>query len=171
MIMEFVIYAEYGETLELAQQFNAEGWSSIGIQTDLQIIEGAILWALAEEGGTELSGNFEMDMWDGGYSRIDPTGYLWDYYYYNDSSDWNLANWTGEEAEEVAALIDELYTTDEEYRLEVFCDIAWILEEKLPAIELFSTLEQFGLSERLQNVQPNAFDIVTWNIADWTVTE
>jgi len=171
MTMEFVIYAEYGETLEFAQQFIAEAWANIGLETDLQIIEGTVLWAQSEDGGTELSGNFEMDMWDGGYAGVDPTGYLWDYYYYAGDSEWNLANWTGEAAEEVAALIDELYTVDEEYRMEVFCDIAWILEEELPAIELFSTLEQFGLSERLNGVRPTAFDIVTWNVADWTVTE
>ena len=171
MTMEFIIYAEYGETLEFAQQFIAEAWSDIGLQTDLQIIEGAVLWAQPEDGGIELSGNFEMDMWDNGYGGIDPTSYLWDYYYYAEDSEWNLANWTGEEAEEVAALIDELYTVDEEYRMEVFCDIAWILEEELPAIELFSTLEMFGLSERLQGVRPTAFDILTWNVADWTVTE
>jgi peptide/nickel transport system substrate-binding protein len=171
MTMEFVIYAEYGETLELAQQFIAEAWANIGLQTDLQIIEGAVLWAQVEDGGTELAGNFEMDMWDNGYAGVDPTSYLWDYYYYAEDSEWNLANWTGEEAEEVAALVDELYTTDEEYRMEVFCDIALILEEELPAIELFSTLEQFGLSDRMQGVRPTAFDILTWNVADWTVSE
>ncbi len=171
MTMEFIIYAEYGETLEFAHQFIAEAWASIGLQTDLQIIEGAVLWAQVEDGGTELAGNFEMDMWDNGYAGVDPTSYLWDYYYYAEDSEWNLANWTGEEAEEVAALIDELYTVDEEYRMEVFCDIALILEEELPAIELFSTLEMFGLSDRMQGVRPTAFDILTWNVADWTVTE
>ena len=171
MTMEFIIYAEYGETLEFAQQFIAEAWSDIGLQTDLQIIEGAVLWAQVEDGGTELAGNFEMDMWDNGYAGVDPTSYLWDYYYYAEDSEWNLANWTGEEAEEVAALVDELYTVDEEYRMEVFCDIALILEEELPAIVLFSTLEMFGLSDRMQGVRPTAFDIVTWNVADWTVSE
>jgi len=171
MTMEFIIYAEYGETLEFAQQFIAEAWSSIGLQTDLQIIEGTVLWAQPEDGGIELSGNFEMDMWDNGYAGVDPTSYLWDYYYYAEDSVWNLANWTGEEAEEVAALVDELYTVDEEYRMEVFCDMALILEEELPAIVLFSTLEMFGLSDRMQGVRPTAFDILTWNVADWTIAE
>jgi len=171
MTMEFVIYAEYGETLEFAQQYIAELWANIGLETDLQIIEGTVLWAQSEDGGTELSGNFEMDMWDGGYGGVDPTGYLWDYYYYASDSEWNLANWTGEAAEEVAALIDELYTVDEEYRMEVFCDIALILEDELPSIHLFSTLEQFGLSDRMTGVRPTAYDILTWNVADWTVTE
>jgi len=171
MAMEFMIYAEYGETLEFAQQFIAEAWSDIGVQTELSIVEGAVLWAQVEDGGVELAGKFDINMWDNGYAGVDPTSYLWDYYYYAADSEWNLANWTGEEAEEVAALVDELYTVDEEYRMEVFCDIALILEEELPAIELFSTLEMFGLSDRMQGVRPTAFDILTWNVADWTVSE
>jgi peptide/nickel transport system substrate-binding protein len=171
MTAEFVIWSGYGETLELAQQFVAEAWADIGLQTELSLLEDAVLWASPDEGGTELAGKFEIDMWDSGYSGVDPTGWLWDYYYYAEDSEWNLANWTGEEAETVAALIDELYTVDEDYRMEVFCDMAEILEEELPYVELFSTLEQFGLSERLQGVKPTTFDILTWNVADWTVSE
>jgi peptide/nickel transport system substrate-binding protein len=64
MTMEFAIYAEYGETLELTQQLIAEAWKSIGVDTDLQIIEGAIMWAEEEDGGTEIAGKFELDMWE-----------------------------------------------------------------------------------------------------------
>ena len=171
MTAEFVIWSGYGETLELAQQFVAEAWSSIGLQTELGMIEDAVLWASADEGGTELAGKFEIDMWDDGYGGVDPTAYLWDYYYYAEDSAWNLANWTGEKAEEVGALIDSLYTMDEDYRLEAFCEMALILEEELPYVELFSTLEMHGLSERLHGVLPTAFDIVTWNVADWYIEE
>jgi ABC-type transport system substrate-binding protein len=69
------------------------------------------------------------------------------------------------------ALIVEFYSLDEEYRLEVACEMASILEDELPQILLFSTLEQHGLSDRLQGVLPSANDPVTWNIADWTVEE
>jgi peptide/nickel transport system substrate-binding protein len=171
MTAEFVIWAGYGETLELAQQYVAEAWSSIGLQTELGMIEDAVLWGSPDEGGTELAGKFEIDMWDRGYGDVDPHSWLWDYYYYAEETDWNLANWTGEKAEEVGALIDALYSMDEDYRMELFCEMAWILEEELPYINLFSTLEQHGLSERLNGVLPTAFDIVTWNVADWTIEE
>ncbi len=81
MTMEFVIYAEYGESLELAQQLIAESWNSIGIGTELLMLEGAIMWAEAEDGGTEIAGLFELDMWDDGYPGIDPTDMLWTFYY------------------------------------------------------------------------------------------
>jgi peptide/nickel transport system substrate-binding protein len=166
MTMEFAIYAEYGETLELAHQLIAENWKAIGLDTELQIIEGAIMWAEAEDGGTEIAGLFEMDMWDDGYPGTDPSDQLWTFYY--SESDWNYGMWVNEDMD---AWIDEFYTLDEEYRIEVACEMAAILEDELPQILLFSTLEQHGLSERLQGVLPSANDPVTWNIADWTLSE
>ena len=69
------------------------------------------------------------------------------------------------------AWIDEFYTLDEEYRLEVACEMATILEDELPQILVFSTLEQHGISDRLLGVLPSVNDPVTWNIADWSVAE
>jgi peptide/nickel transport system substrate-binding protein len=166
MTMEFVIYAEYGESLELAQQLIAESWNSIGIGTELLMIEGAIMWAEAEDGGTEIAGLFELDMWDDGYPGLDPTDMLWTFYY--SESEWNYGWWHNEDMD---ALIDEFYTLDEEYRAEVACDMAELLEDELPQILLWSALEAHGLSSRLQGVQPSANDPLTWNVADWTVTE
>ena len=166
MSMEFAIYAEYGETLELTHQLIHESWKSIGVDTELQIIEGAIMWAEEEDGGTEIAGQYEMDMWDDGYPGTDPSDQIWTFYY--SESDWNYGRWANEDMD---MWIDEFYSLDEEYRLEVACEMAAILEEELPQILLFSTLEQHGISDRLQGVLPNANDPVTWNIADWSVTE
>jgi peptide/nickel transport system substrate-binding protein len=163
---EFAIYAEYGETLELAQQLIAENWKAIGIDAELAIIEGAIMWAEEEDGGTEIAGKYELDMWDDGYPGIDPSDMIWTFYH--SDSEWNYGWWYNED---MNVWIDEFYTLDEEYRMEVACEMAAILDDELPQILLFSTLEQHGLSERLQNVLPSANDPVTWNIADWTVEE
>jgi peptide/nickel transport system substrate-binding protein len=171
MNTELAIYAEYGESLELAQQLVGEYFEAIGIGTDLQMIEGAIMWAPAEDGGTEMAGNFELDMWDDGYPGLDPTDNLvWTYYLSDNLEDegWNVGRYVNEDLD---AWVDELYTLDEEYRKEVFCEIAAILEEDLPQILLWSALESHGISGRLEGVQPNANDPVTWNVADWTVTE
>jgi peptide/nickel transport system substrate-binding protein len=171
MSMEFAIYAEYGETLELAQQLIAEAWKEIGVDTELQIIEGAVMWAPAEDGGTELSGNFEMDMWDDGYPGLDPTdNVLWTFYLSDnlEAEGWNVGRWVNEDFD---ALLDEAYTLDEEYRKEVFCDMAAILEDELPEILLWSALEMHGVSSRLEGVAPSVNDPLTWNVADWTINE
>lgn len=171
MTMEFAIYAEYGETLELAQQLIGENLEAIGFDVELQMIEGAIMWAPAEDGGTEMAGNFELDMWDDGYPGLDPTDNLvWTFYLSDnlEAEGYNVGRWANEELD---ALVDELYTLDEEYRKEVFCDIATILEDELPQILLWSALESHGVADRLVGVQPSANDPLTWNVADWTLKE
>jgi peptide/nickel transport system substrate-binding protein len=170
--MEFAIYAEYGETLELAQQYIAESLEAIGFDLELMNIEGAVMWAAAEEGGTELSGNFDLDMWDDGYPGLDPTdNTLWFFYASTamaEDEGFNVGRWINEDFD---ALLDEAYTLDEEYRQEIFCEMAVILDEELPWILMFSTLEMHGVSTPLDGVQPSVNDPLTWNVADWTLEE
>jgi peptide/nickel transport system substrate-binding protein len=170
MSMENMIYAEYGEELELAQQLVAEMLREVGINLELSIIEGTVLWADYESGGIEQQGDFDLNMWDDGYPGIDPTDHLW-FYYYSDAAEpdygWNVGRWRNADFD---ALLDEAYTLDEEYRKELFCQMADLLEQELPEILLWSELDADGYSSRLQGVQATVNDLVTWNVADWTIT-
>jgi peptide/nickel transport system substrate-binding protein len=175
MSMELVIYAEYGEELELAQQLVAEMLGGIGIDLQLSMVEGTVLWADYESGGVEQQGNFDLNMWDDGYPGVDPTDHIW-YYYYSEAAEpdmgWNIGRYL---SEDIDALIDETYYLpegeDEEYRQEMFCEIAALLDQDLPQILLFSAFDGSGYSSRLQGVQATVNDTVTWNVADWKVTE
>jgi len=171
MSMEFVIYAEYGEELELAQQLIAEQLGDLGMALELSKVEGPLLWADYESGGLEQNGQFEVNMWDDGYFGIDPTDFLWTYYY-TDAQEpdygWNITRWSNEEFD---ALLDEAYTLDEEYRTELFCQMAEILDEEVPQIILWTAFDATAHSNRLQGVQATVNDMVTWNVADWKVVE
>ncbi len=171
MTFEFAIYSEYGEELDLAQQYIAENLKDIGMQATLYSVEGAVLWDT--EGGPEIEGRFDLNMWDDGYPGLDPTDNAMWYYYHSDAADpesggWNIGRWSNEDFD---VLYDELFYLDEEYRKEVFCDMATILDEEVPQVLLFSTLEVHGVSKRLQNTLPSANDPFTWNVADWTLAE
>ncbi|MCP5101499.1 MAG: peptide ABC transporter substrate-binding protein [Chloroflexi bacterium] len=172
MEMDFNIYAEYGESLELAQQFMAEMWNGIGVQTNLGIVEGTTLWAGYEEGGLEATGNFDIDMWDDGYPGVDPTDNLLWTYYYGPAAEpdvgYNIMRWVNEDFD---ALLDEAYTIDEEYRKELFCGMAEILEEEVPMILLWTAFDAAAHSSRLNGVQASVNDTHVWNVADWTVSE
>jgi peptide/nickel transport system substrate-binding protein len=171
MQMEFITYAEYGEALELTHQLIAEMLGEIGIGLDLTVVEGSVLWADYESGGIEQQGDFDLNMWDDGYPGVDPTDFLWEYYYSSAAEPdygWNVGRWINEDFD---ALLDEAYTLDEEYRQEVFCQIAELLEEELPIILMFSAIEAEATSARLAGVQATVNDIVTWNVADWKVAE
>ena len=171
MEMEFMTYAEYGEALELAQQLIAEMLGTIGMKLELTVVEGTVLWADSASGGLEQLGDFDLDMYDDGYAGVDPTDFIWNYYH-TDAGEpdmgWNVGRWFNADFD---ALLDEAYTLDEEYRMELFCQMAEILDQELPQILLFTTINADAYSARMQGVQATSSDIVTWNVADWTVSE
>jgi len=171
MSAEFVIYSDYGESLELAQQLVAENLREIGMNLELGMVEGGVLWADYGSGGLEQNGQFELNMWDDGYAGADPTDFIWSFYHSEAAQPdwgWNVMRWSNEEAD---ALIEEAYTLDETYRHEVFCELAEIFDEELPWILLFSTSENAAHSLRLQGVRPSVNDIITWNVAEWRIVE
>ena len=169
MEMDFHTYAEFGEPLELTQQYIAEQLGKLGIKLNLKVVEGSILWAASTDGGIEQSGNFDMDIWDDGYAGVDPTDFLYQYYAAASAEPdygYNFMRWSNDEFEE---LLGGVYTLDEAQRQQDFCKMADILEEDLPILPLFTAVNADAHSVRLQNVQSSANDLVTWNAADWTL--
>jgi peptide/nickel transport system substrate-binding protein len=169
MEMEFITYAEFGEPLNLSQQLIAEMLGKIGIKLNITVVEGSVLWDLAENGGIEQSGKFDIDIWDDGYAGVDPTDYVWEAYSQEaiqPGDGWNIARWDNPQ---VDALIDEAYTLDEEVRKDTFCKIAETINKEVPIIHLFTVPNADAYSSRLDGVQSSVNDLVTWNIADWKI--
>jgi ABC-type transport system substrate-binding protein len=168
---ELATYGEYGPELELAHQLIGEMLEAVGMDTELRVIEGSVMWADAASGGTEQNGDFDLDMYDDGYPGVDPTDHLW-FYYYSAAAEpdagFNVGRWINEDFD---ALLDEAYTLDEAYRQEVFCQMAEILDQELPQILLFTAISAEAHTTRLQGVQSSASDMATWNVADWTLAE
>ena len=172
MEIELMTYGEYGEELELAHQLIGEMLGEIGIKVELSVIEGAVLWADYESGGLEQTGDFDLNLYDDGYPGIDPTdNQLW-YYYYTAAAEpdygWNVGRWSNADFD---ALLDEAYTLDEDYRKELFCQMADIMDAELPQILLWSAIGADAFSARLQGGQSTTNDLPTWNVADWTINE
>jgi peptide/nickel transport system substrate-binding protein len=171
MEMDFVTYAEYGEPLELTQQLVAEMLGKIGMKLNLSIVEGNVLWADYQSDGIEQRGEFDLDMWDDGYAGVDPTDFLWQLYYSEAAQPdhgWNVVRWINPDFD---ALLDEAYTLDEGYRQDLFCQMAQILDEQVPNILLFSTVNADAHSTRIEGIQSTVNDVVTWNVADWKVVK
>ena len=169
MEMEFITYAEFGEPLELTQQFIAEQLGNLGMKLNLKIVEGSVLWAAATDGGIEQSGNFDMDIWDDGYAGVDPTDFLYAYYAADSAvpdMGYNFMRWTNDNFE---TLLGNVYTLDETQRKSDFCEMAAILEDELPILPMFTAVNADSHSTRLQNVQTSTNDLVTWNAADWVL--
>jgi peptide/nickel transport system substrate-binding protein len=171
MKVELITYKEYGEPLELMQQLIAEMLGKIGIEAQLSVIEGSVLWADYQSGGIEQRGEFDIDLYDDGYAGIDPTDFIWQYYHSDSATPdtgWNVGRWMNPEFDEI---LGEAYTTDESIRKDVFCQMAQTLDQELPQILLFSTINADAYNTRINGVQSNVNDIVTWNVADWNINK
>ena len=167
MEMEFLTYAEYGEPLTLTQQLIAEELGAIGIKLNINVVEGSVLWDLAENGGIEQSGNFDIDIWDDGYAGVDPTDYVWETYSkaaMTPGNGWNFFRWDNPSVDN---LISETYTLDEQARKDTFCAIGDFINEDVPIIHLFTVPNADAYSARIDGPQSSVNDLITWNIADW----
>jgi peptide/nickel transport system substrate-binding protein len=141
---ELLIYSEYGEPLTLTQQLIGEMLKNVGIQADLNQAQGSVLWADSTSGGLEQNGSFDLDY------------------------GWNIGRWVRPEFD---ALVENLYTLDENQRKTTFCQMAQMLDQELPQILLFTTLNADAHSTRLSGVETNINVVVTWNVADWTIVK
>ncbi len=171
MEMDFYTYSEYGQTLDNTQEYLAEKLGEIGIKLNIQRVEGAVLWDTAANGGIEQAGNFDMDIWDDGYSGNDPTDFLWVYYHSAAAVPDAGQNYGRYVNTTVDELIDSSYTLDEQARQDAFCQLATILDQDIPQLLLFTTVDANAHSSRLQGVVSNANEIVTWNVENWTLGE
>jgi peptide/nickel transport system substrate-binding protein len=169
MEMLFMTYAEYGEALTNTQQFIAEELANIGIKLSLQVVESKILWAASTDGGLEQSGKFDIDIWDDGYGGNNPTEFLQSYYSSAAAVPDQGYNYGRYINPKIDDLINQSYTLNESKRSDVFCQMAKILNNDLPELLLFTTIDANTHSTRVQGVQSNPNDIVTWNAADWTL--
>ena len=171
MEMELITYPEYGEPIILTQQLIGEMLGKVGMKLELSTVQGSVLWADYESGGIEQRGDFSIDLYDDGYGGIDPTDFLWQYYYSTSAEPgqgWNVGRWKNTEFD---ALLDQAYTLDEVTRKDLFCQIADLLDKELPQILMFSTINADAYSKRLNGLQSNINDVVTWNVANWTLAE
>jgi len=168
---DLLTYSEYGEPLILTQQLIGEMLKAVGIQADLTQAEGSVMWADSSSGGIEQSGNFNMDLYDDGYAGIDPSYFL-SYYYSSGSAvpdmGWNVVRFMNTEFD---ALTEKTNTLNLQDRQTAFCQMAQILDQQLPQILLFTTLNAEAYSTGLANIQANINDVVSWNVADWTVVK
>ena len=166
---ELLTYSEYGEPLILTQQLIGEMLKNVGIQADLSQVQGSVLWADSSSNGIEQTGNFDMDLYDDGYAGNDPTDFLYQYYASASAepdNGWNIGRWNNPQFDE---LLNNAYTLNEADRQTAFCQMAKILNDELPQILLFSTINADAYATRVQGVEANVNSVVSWNAADWKV--
>ena len=169
MEMQLITYKEYGDPILLTQQLIAEELANIGVKLNLSTVEGSVLWADSGSNGIEQTGNFDIDLWDDGYAGTDPADFIAQYYSgdaIEPDNGWNIARWNNPDFNDLLA---DSYTLDTARRQEDFCKMAQVLDQQVPMIPMFTTIDADAYSTRLEGVQSTVNDVVTWNIADWKI--
>lgn len=170
--LESYTYLEFGESMPIAHRLIEEMLANVGIQLERNVVEGGKLWDVWEDGGIELHGAYDMNMWDNGYYGIDPTGYLADMFdprgiptQHNPLAGLNVSRYRNPT---LGDIFDALYTPLPNNRRRVLlCELAIILDQDLPHIPLLAFPDPYGVSTDLQGVAPHIYDTVTWNAGDW----
>jgi peptide/nickel transport system substrate-binding protein len=166
-----ITYPEYGQPLILTQQLIGEMLKNVGIEADLSQVQDSVLWAASTNNGVEQTGNFDLDLYDDGYSGVNPASFL-QYYYTTASAQadqgWNVVRFENKQVDDLVNQASSSLNLQD--RQTAFCQLAKILDQQLPQILLFTTLNAEAYSSRLVGVQANINDVVSWNIADWSVT-
>ncbi len=165
-------YVEFGDQLELAHRQIEEMLVEVGLNLERKVVEGGKLWGTWADGGIEIHGNFDLDLWDDGYYGLDPTIYLTNYFdpraiptRDNPIAGLNISRYRNPA---VIKLFDALHTPlPDNRRRALLCELAIILHEDLPHIPLLTLPDLYAINVQLQGVVPHIYDTVTWNAAEW----
>jgi len=114
------------------------------------------------------SGDYDIAFWDDGYTN-DPLGLLGNYY---SSANIPTNNWFRFVSREFDDLLAQVRTVrDPDERLDVYCEIDRLLLEELPAVWLTVMPYPDAFSARVQGWQFNPNDLMTWDVADWWISD
>jgi peptide/nickel transport system substrate-binding protein len=157
-----------------AQKLIAEMLRDVGVRVSAEVAGPGDLWGTWEEGGLEVHGKFDADLWDDGYPGIDPADYLI----------WRYASWSIPGMEdggaggnvmrfanaEIDRLLQEAQAlVDPQVRRQVYCQIERILADERPMLYLVYFSDTHAFSSQLQGLILNPNDAITWNVINWQV--
>ncbi len=174
LTLQSYTYLEFGEEMEEAHRLIQDMLVEVGIELQLESVEGGKLWGTWADNGIEIRGNFDLDLWDDGYTGVDPTIYLSNIYdpraiptRDNPNAGVNYSRYRNPD---LIGLFDALYTPLPNNRRRVLlCELAIILDQDLPQIPLLALPDVYGYNLDLQGLIPHIYDTVTWNAADWSL--
>ena len=162
------------DSLTKAQKLIAQMWKEVGVRVRYDLTGARDLRGGWQEGGLEVHGQFDADLWDDGYPGVDPTDYLI----------WRYASWSVPSMEdggrggnvmrfahpEVDSLLQHALTqVDPLDRRVSLCQIGGILGEQRPMLYLVYFTETHAFSPRLQGMVINPNDALTWDAFNWQI--
>lgn len=148
--------------LTLVQQIIADNLADIGIQLDLRLDATYVDQALA--------GDFDMVMWtDDNDPTADPAYFASTYYPSSSIPQYNIMHYRSPVVDRIFQELGTQFDYDE--RLALFCQLDDQLAQDLPVLFLLGVPYPSAFSSRLHGWQENPNAILTWDIANWWLSD
>jgi peptide/nickel transport system substrate-binding protein len=159
------------------QDIVKKGWEQLGVQVELKSVDAGVFFS-SDAGNPDTAGHFftDVEMYTNGPEQPDVTNYLSNWLstkIAQKSNEWRLGNYHRWANTEYDQLVNQLRTeTDSAKRKDLVIKANDILVGQVVVIPLVArTQPTDGKSKLLQNVKPNPWDSVLWNVAEWTKTQ
>jgi peptide/nickel transport system substrate-binding protein len=164
------------DELTTAQKLIVQMLREVGIRATADLAGQEDLWSNWEDGGLEVHGWFDADLWDDGYPGTDPTDYLiWRY------ASWSIpsmkdggqgGNVMRFASAEVDRLLQQALTEpDPLTRRQTFCQIQRVLADERPMLYLVYFSDTYAFSSQLQGSVINPNDALTWDVINWQLAK
>ncbi len=149
-----------------------EMWKAVGVEATIQNDDFSIIFGSLADGSPRKTGNFDMLIYD---SRLgtEPQATVADLFSsttipsVENPAGSNYMRWVNADAD--AAIAAAGATLDKEERKAAYCDLANLIAEELPVLNIFLFTEGYGTSNRLSGFTVSMWGSLTWDVENWAI--
>lgn len=152
------------------QEALVEMFKQVGIEAAIQNDDFSVIFGSYSDGAPRKLGNFDMLIYDTSLT-LEPHGTVANLYASTaipsaeNPAGANYARWTNEDAD--AAIEQAGNTVDIETRKAAYCELAQLIADELPSLNLFLYTEGYGASDRLSGYEVNMWGSLSWDVQNW----
>ncbi|MCB0045289.1 MAG: peptide ABC transporter substrate-binding protein [Caldilineaceae bacterium] len=147
-----------------------EMFKQVGIEGTIQNDDFSVIFGSYGDGAPRKLGNFDMLIYDTSLT-LEPHATVANLYgsdaipSADNPAGANYARWVNADAD--AALATAGGTVDIATRQAAYCDLAQLIADELPSLNLFLYTEGYGASNRLSGYEVNMWGSLTWDVQNW----
>ena len=154
------------------QEALVEMFKQVGIDATIQNDDFSVIFGSYADGSPRKQGNFDLLIYDTSLA-LEPHGTVANLYASanipsaENPAGANYARWINSDAD--AAIERAGSTVDIETRKAAYCELAQLIADELPSLNLFLYTEGYGASDRLSGYDVNMWGSLTWDVQNWKI--
>lgn len=167
--LELQGYTAY-DPLDRTEQFIVENLKAVGVEARIQNYDFSIIFGSFADGSPRMTGDFDMLIFDRGYS-LEPQGdvqssYLSTNFPGTDNPDGgNYFRWNNPEAD--AAIAAAGGTFDQAKRRDAYCELGKLIQEDAVQNYIYLFQDGYGFSTKLTGYVVSTWGSMSWDVQNW----